>query len=418
MGTSRPLAGQPWLVAPPSRRVLKALTAGGRPARFVGGCVRDGLLGLEPAGPDLDLATPEPPERVMELLQAAGFKTIPTGLAHGTVTAVTDAQRFEITTLRRDVATDGRHASVAFTDDFEADAARRDFTINAMSCDREGRLFDYFGGRADLAAGRVRFVGPASARIAEDYLRILRFFRFLAHYGRPPADAEALQACADAAPEIAQLSGERVQAEMRKLLAAKDPLPALDLMRGSGVLTHVVPGAPAADRLARLLALAPQADWLLRLAALLRGQDAVQQMAWRWRLSSRDATRLLALTQDPLPPLRATPAARRQALHRLGVERYADLVRLAAAADRSEDAGAALAEALAESARWQPRTLPITGHDVIGLGVPAGPAVGEVLAKVEDWWIAQDFAPDHAACLAQARSLLRDRGHAETPPSP
>jgi poly(A) polymerase len=418
MDTSRPLAGQPWLVAPPSRRVLKALTAGGRPARFVGGCVRDGLLGLEPAGPDLDLATPEPPERVMELLQAAGFKTIPTGLAHGTVTAVTDAQRFEITTLRRDVATDGRHASVAFTDDFEADAARRDFTINAMSCDREGRLFDYFGGRADLAAGRVRFVGPAAARIAEDYLRILRFFRFLAHYGRPPADAEALQACADAAPEIAQLSGERVQAEMRKLLAAKDPLPALDLMRGSGVLTHVVPGAPAADRLARLLALAPQADWLLRLAALLRGQDAVQQMAWRWRLSSRDATRLLALTQDPLPPLRATPAARRQALHRLGVERYADLVRLAAAADRSEDAGAALAEALAESARWQPRTLPITGHDVIGLGVPAGPAVGEVLAKVEDWWIAQDFAPDHAACLAQARSLLRDRGHAETPPSP
>jgi poly(A) polymerase len=398
--------------------VLKALTAGGRPARFVGGCVRDGLLGLEPAGPDLDLATPEPPERVMELLQAAGFKTIPTGLAHGTVTAVTDAQRFEITTLRRDVATDGRHASVAFTDDFEADAARRDFTINAMSCDREGRLFDYFGGRADLAAGRVRFVGPASARIAEDYLRILRFFRFLAHYGRPPADAEALQACADAAPEIAQLSGERVQAEMRKLLAAKDPLPALGLMRGSGVLAHVVPGAPAADRLARLLALAPQADWLLRLAALLRGQDAVEQMAWRWRLSSRDAERLSALTQAPLPPLRATPAGRRQALHRLGVERYADLVRLAAAADRSEDAGAALAEALAESARWQPRTLPITGHDVIGLGVPAGPAVGEVLAKVEDWWIAQDFAPDHAACLAQARSLLRDPGHADTPPSP
>jgi poly(A) polymerase len=418
-GTARPLAGQPWLTAPASRQVLRALMAGGRPARFVGGCVRDGLLGVEPAGRDLDLATAEPPERVIALLEAEGLRAVPTGLAHGTVTAITDAGRFEITTLRRDVATDGRHATVAFTDDFEADAARRDFTINAMSCDGEGRLFDYFGGRADLAAGRVRFVGPAAARIAEDHLRILRFFRFLAHYGRPPPDAEALRACAAAAPEIAHLSGERVQAEMQKLLEAKDPLPALALMQESGVLAQVVPGAPARDRLARLLALASDADWLLRLAALLRGQtDAVDQVAWRWRLSSRDAARLLALARDPLPPLRTTPAARRQALHRIGAERYADLMRLAAVEDRAKDAGATLAEALAESARWQPKALPITGHDVLGLGVPAGPAVGEVLAQVEDWWIVQDFRPDHAACLAQARALLRHRGDPDTLPSP
>jgi poly(A) polymerase len=416
---ARPLAGQPWLAAPASRQVLEALMAGGSPARFVGGCVRDGLLGLDQAGRDLDLATPEPPERVMELLKAAGLKTIPTGLAHGTVTAMTGGRRFEITTLRRDVATDGRHATIAFTDDFEADAARRDFTINAMSCDREGRLFDYFGGRADLAAGRVRFVGPAAARIAEDFLRILRFFRFLAHYGRLPADAEALQACAAAAPEIAQLSGERVQAEMRKLLAAKDPLPALGLMAETGVLAQVVPGVPDRERLARLLALAPQAHWLLRLAALLRGQArAAGEVASRWRLSSRDAERLSALTDEPLPPLGATPAARRQALHRLGAERYADLVRLAAAEDPAADAGAALGEALAESAGWQPKALPITGHDVIGLGVPAGPAVGRVLAEVEDWWIAQDFRPDHAACLAQARTLLRELGLADARPSP
>jgi poly(A) polymerase len=418
-GTPRPLAGQPWLTAPASRRVLEALMAGGRPARFVGGCVRDGLLGLEPAGLDLDLATPESPERVIALLESAGLKAIPTGLTHGTVTAVTDARRFEITTLRRDIATDGRHASVAFTDDFEADAARRDFTINAMSCDGEGRLFDYFGGRPDLAAGRVRFVGPAAARIAEDFLRILRFFRFLAHYGRLPADAEALRACAAAAPKIAQLSGERVQAEMRKLLEAKDPLPALGLMRESGVLTQVVPGTPAPNRLARLLALAADADWLLRLAALVRGQaDAVERVTWRWRLSGRDAERLLMLAENPLPPLCATPSARRQALHRLGAEHYADLVRLAAAGDAAKDAGAALAEALAESARWQLKAPPITGHDVMGLGVPAGPVVGQVLAQVEDWWIAQDFLPDHAACLAQARVLLRDLGHAATPPSP
>ena len=178
--------------------------------------MRDGLLGLDQAGRELDLATPEPPEQVIALLEAAGLQAIPTGLAHGTVTA-RGRRRGASRSPRcaRDVATDGRHAEVAFTDDFEADAARRDFTINAMSCDRDGRLFDYFGGRADLAAGpgalRRR---RAAARIAEDYLRILRFFRFLAHYGRLPADAEALPACAAAAPEIAQLSGERVQAEM------------------------------------------------------------------------------------------------------------------------------------------------------------------------------------------------------------
>ena len=415
---TRPLAGKSWLTAPASRQVLRALMAGGKSARFVGGCVRDGLLGREP-GPDLDLATLEPPERVIALLEAEGLRTIPTGLAHGTVTALADGRGFEITTLRRDVATDGRHASVAFTDDFQADAARRDFTINAMSCDGDGRLFDYFGGRTDLAAGRVRFVGPAAQRIAEDYLRILRFFRFLAHYGRLPADAEALAACAAAAPSIARLSGERIQAEMRKLLAANDPLPALDLMRQAGVLAHVVPGVPDQDGLARLLALAPDADWLLRLAALLRGQaSAVELLTERWRLSSRDAERLLMLAENPLPPLRATPAARRQALHRLGAERYADLVRLAAAEDQSDDAATLLADALAESDSWQPKPLPITGHDVMGLGLPAGPAVGEVLAKVEEWWIARDFAPNHAACLAHARTILRDLTQADTPPSP
>ncbi|HEX5078149.1 MAG TPA: CCA tRNA nucleotidyltransferase [Geminicoccaceae bacterium] len=409
----RPLAGQAWLSAPDSRRVLRALAAGGRPVRFVGGCVRDGLLGRDRAGRDLDLATPEAPERVIDLLAAAGLKAIPTGLAHGTVTALADGRRFEITTLRRDVRTDGRHAIVAFTDDFAADAARRDFTINAMSCDPDGRLFDYFGGRADLAAGRVRFVGVAAQRIAEDFLRILRFFRFLAHYGRLPADTEALAACAAAAPEIARLSGERIQVEMRELLAAENPLPALALMRQTGVLAQVVPGTPAEDRLARLLALAPAADWLLRLAALLRGEaaEAVAQVASRWRLSSRDAERLLALSQDPLPPLVATPAARRRALHRLGAGRYADLARLAAAETGADDAGAMLAEALCEAARWRPKTLPISGHDVLALGVPAGPAVGKLLAEVEDWWAAQDFAPDRAACLAEARALLHASGH-------
>jgi poly(A) polymerase len=408
MATDQPLAGQPWLSALSSRRVLAALMAEGLPARFVGGCVRDGLLGLADTGRDLDLATPALPDQVMRLLEAAGLKAIPTGLSHGTVSTMVEGRRFEITTLRRDVATDGRHATVAFTDDFQADAARRDFTINAMSCDQDGRLFDYFGGHEDLPAGRVRFVGSAARRIEEDHLRILRFFRFFAHYGLPPADPEALRACAEAARQITHLSGERVQVEMTKLLEAKDPLQALRLMVQAGVLAQVVPDAPALDRLARLLALAPKADALLRLGALLRGQPAdAARVAERWRLSNRDEERLLALTRDALPPLRATPAARRQALHRMGAERYVDLARLASAADMSDDAADALAEALAETKGWRPKNLPITGHDVMALGVPAGPAVGQILAAVEDWWLERDFQPDRAACLAQAKALAQ-----------
>ena len=403
----RPLAGQPWLRDPRSQVVLKALTSTGRPARFVGGCVRDGLLGRAVAAQDLDLATPLRPEEVLRVLEAAEIKAIPTGIEHGTVTAVVDGWRFEITTLRRDVACDGRHAVVEFTDDFRADAARRDFTINAMSCDGEGRLYDYFGGRADLEAGRIRFVGEAARRIAEDHLRILRFFRFFAHYGREPADPEALEACGAAATEIRRLSGERVQMEMLKLLAADDPLPALRLMVETGVLAQVIPGRVALDRLARLLDVAPDADPLLRLAALLRpppaSDDAAQRVAERWRLARRDAQRLEALVTSPLPRLDVNEAERGRDLHRFGPELYADLARLAAAetADR-----AGLRKALEAARRWQPKTLPLSGDDILALGVPPGPRVGEILKAVEAWWICNDFRPDHAQCLAKARSLL------------
>jgi len=404
----RPLAGQPWLVAPASRRLLDALEAGGREARFVGGCVRDALLGRMEEGQDLDLATPEPPSRVLELLERAGIRAIPTGLAHGTVTVVIGGQRFEITTLRRDVRTFGRHAEVAFTDDFAEDAARRDFTINAMSCDRTGRLYDHFGGRDDLAAGRVRFVGPADERIAEDHLRILRFFRFFARFGRPPADAEALAACRAAAASIERLSGERIQTEMQKLLETEDPVPSLRLMEETGVLERVACGPVAIGRLARLLGLAPGADALLRLGALLRpppaGVDQTARVAARWRLSNRDRARLVAATTEPLAPLEASPAARRQAIYRLGGERYADLVPLAAA-EAGGDPRPALDAALALARNWRPPKLPVGGQDVLEMGVPPGPRVGEILAALEAWWVEADFAPDRAACLARARAL-------------
>ena len=424
----RPLADQAWLTAPASRRVLDALMAAGSPARFVGGCVRDALLGRVVAGAELDLATAERPEAVLRLLEEAGIKAIPTGLAHGTVTAVIDRQRFEITTLRRDVATDGRHAEVEFTDDFEADAARRDLTINAMSCDGEGRLYDYFGGRADLAGGRIRFVGSAARRIAEDYLRILRFFRFFAHYGRPPADTEALEACRAAAPELRRLSAERVQAEMLRLLEAPDPLPALRLMGERGVLGQVLPQPVALDRLTRLVALAPGSDAVLRLAALLRPPtapaSAAERVARAWRLANRDAARLVALTRDPLPELAADEAERRRALYRLGAGHYADLARLAAAAAggaypgrkaRShspatgrarEEVRTALADALAAAHAWPSPRLPISGDDILALGVPPGPRVGELLAAIEAWWLERDLVPDRAACLAHAKALV------------
>ncbi len=405
MTSARPLAGQPWLRAPASRKVLQALEADGRPARFVGGCVRDGLLGRARPRADLDLATPARPEEVMRLLAAAGLEAIPTGLAHGTVTAVVGDRRFEITTLRKDVLTDGRHALVAFTDDFEADAARRDFTINAMSCDRAGRLYDYFGGRADLEAGRVRFVGTPQQRIAEDFLRVLRFFRFFAHYGRVPADSAALAACREAAPELARLSGERIQTEMLRLLEAADPLPALHLMAETGVLEEVIPGPVAQDRLARLLALAPEADPLLRLAALLRPPPAdpalVRTLAERWRLSNRAATRLEAMVQAALPALEATTAEFRRALYRLGPELYADLIQLAAA-ETDGDPGPALAELVG----WRRPKLPLGGDDLLALGLSPGPRLGSILAAVESWWLDHDFAPGHAACLAHARTLI------------
>jgi poly(A) polymerase len=407
----RPLAGQTWLAAPASRKLLAALEADGRPARFVGGCVRDGLLGL-PEPSEFDLVTPELPERVIGLLEAAGLPAIPTGLAHGTVTTIADGRRFEITTLRRDVACDGRHAEVAFTDDFKVDAARRDFTINAMSCDSDGRLYDYFGGRADLAAGRVRFVGDAAARIGEDYLRVLRFFRFFARYGREPADADALAACRAAAPELRRLSGERIQAEMLKLLKAPDPLPALRLMAATGVLAEVASGPVGLERLADLIALAPNGDALVRLAALLRpppaAPEAAERVAERWRLSNRDAERLLALTREPLPRLDAAPTEWRRDLHRLGKDRFVDLVRIAAA-EASGRPAAALADARAAAEAWRAPRLPVGGDDLLAMGVPPGPRLGALLAALEAWWVERDFAPDRAACLAEARRLL-DRG--------
>jgi tRNA nucleotidyltransferase/poly(A) polymerase len=405
------LADAPWRRAATSRRLLDALEADGRPARFVGGCVRDSLKGLDREAWDVDLCTPEPPARVLALLERAGVKAVPTGLAHGTVTALIAEQPFEITTLRRDVETDGRHAVVAFTDDFEADAARRDFTINAMSCDRAGRLFDYFGGLGDLEAGVLRFVGDPRRRIAEDHLRILRFFRFYARFGERAPDAATAAALREGVAGLDRLSGERVRVELSKLLDAPDPRAAVAWMAELGVLERVLGEVVDRTSFARLVAIEPAPDPLRRLAALVRGarRPAADALAARLRLSNAEARRLATLVAVPAARLdRADAAELARALYRHGRD-GALAAGLFGLARDGADGGAAAALA-ARVAATAPPVFPLKGGDVVAAGVAPGPAVGRVLRRVEEIWLAEGCAADRAALLARLPALVAENG--------
>lgn len=395
---------QPWMKAPATRAVLSALEAGGQKARFVGGCVRDALLG-RPIG-DIDIATPEPPQRVMELLRQRRIKAVPTGIEHGTVTAVAHGKPFEITTLRRDVETFGRHARVAFDADWAEDAQRRDFTMNALFLDATGAVFDTVGGLEDLRAGRVRFVGEPETRIREDVLRLLRFYRFHAHYGRGAADEAARAACRRLAPLLPTLSAERVAAELLKLLKAPDPVPTLRLMEEDGVLAAAFPELGRIDLLARLVAIEPEPDPLRRLAALLPPDaEAVEAFAARLRLSNDARERLVALGTTTVD-LDADERAQRKAIYRLGPELYRDAALLSAAAAGKERPDGLLALA----AEWPVPVFPLRGRDLLAAGIPPGKEVGRLLETLRSWWEANDFTPDRAACLAE---LERLRGAAD-----
>jgi poly(A) polymerase len=365
-------------------------------ARVVGGAVRDALAGREIT--DIDLATPRTPEQVMRALQAAGIRAVPTGLDHGTVTAVAGGRGFEITTLRRDVETDGRHARVIFTDDWRADAARRDFTINALSMMRDGAVFDYFGGIADLRAGRLRFVGDPATRIAEDYLRILRYFRFFARFATGPADPVALAAIQAGVPELATLSAERVWSELERILSAPDPRCAISLMAELGVLSAVLPEGADPLRLARLVEAGAPADPLLRLAALLTGEPAA--LAARLRLSTAERDRLVALRGGPLPHPDDNDAALRRLL---ADEEAAVLI------DRSWLAGGAAPEWAGLRARLAalPRPVfPLEGRDVLALGAAEGPRVGVLLRDVRRWWLDGGCTATFDACRAELARRL------------
>lgn len=366
-------------------------------ARVVGGAVRDALAGLSIA--DIDLATPEPPEDSIRALIGAGLKVVPTGLAHGTVTAISGGHPFEITTLRRDVGTDGRHATVEWTGDWREDAARRDFTINAMSLGRDGVVYDYFGGRADLAARRVRFVGDAAARIAEDYLRILRFFRFYARYGGGAPDAEAMDAIRNGVHGLAILSAERVWSELKRIFAAPDPAPSVHLMERLGVLPAVIPEVADPPALDRLLAAGAPSDPILRVAALL-GCDAAS-FAARLKLSGAEAERLAALRRGPVP----RPEDDDDALRRLLADEEAELL-----IGRSWLAGGGAAwDALRARLAALPRPVfPLEGRDALALGAKPGPAVGEALRQVRAWWKDRGCHPDRAACAAELHRFFQE----------
>lgn len=361
-------------------RMLDALGAGAGLTRYVGGAIRDDLLGIEVN--DVDLATRIPPDEVMERLREARIKAVPTGIDHGTVTAVSDGHPYEVTTLRRDVTTDGRRATVAFTDDWREDAARRDFTINALSADPlTGEIFDYFGGLDDIERRRVRFIGDPLQRIAEDHLRILRFFRFHARFGAGEPGAEAVDACSARANDLMALSRERIADELLKLLGLPDPGPTVAIMLARGILAPVLPEitAAAAKELNALITAEGEAgvpsDPVRRLAAMLPRDPAVaHDIAVRLRLSNKAKKRLVSAATEGL---RERP---RTLAYRLGVE--AALDRLLLAGD---------IESAHSIAAWAPPRLPLSGGALIERGVSKGPEVAQLLRRIEDRWVAEDF---------------------------
>jgi len=384
----------PWQASKGMRPLLAALDAKAGATRYVGGCVRDTLLGLPVS--DVDLATRLPPEEVMERLEKARIKAVPTGLAHGTVTAVIGGEPVEVTTLRRDVSTDGRRATIAYTDDWKEDAGRRDFTINAFSADpASGEIHDYFGGLADLEARRVRFIGDPLIRIAEDHLRILRFFRFHARFGVGEADAAALQACAERANDLMALSRERIADELLKLLGLAEPVGAIRLMVDRDILKPVLPEIHAAgvERLDRLIGRERFAGVaghsIRRLAALLPADPAVaESIAARLRLSKRGAKRLAAAarpeTGDAVPALLA---------YRRGRDEAVDAIML----------GADDPTLVATLADWTKPRLLVGGGDLIRLGLEPGPMVARTLQAIEREWSEGGFSADKDKQRAIAR---------------
>lgn len=390
---------------PGLRAVLDALNADGEEARVVGGAVRNALLGV-PVG-DVDIATTALPQEVIRRVEAAGLKAVPTGVEHGTVTVVANHLPYEVTTLREDVSTDGRHAVVRFGRDWARDAARRDFTINALYATQHGAVIDLVNGLADIARRHVRFIGDAGARIREDYLRILRFFRFHAGYGAGEMDPAALRACERQRAGLAPLSRERVGAEMRKLLLARGAVPTLAVMSDSGLLQPLLAGIGDVPRLGRLVALEQEwgvpADAMRHLAALaMRVPDDVPRLRVRLRLSNAE-TRRLDMMAGALAGV-SDDATGRAALYRLGPEAVRDRALIEAARGTTDPIRRLfLGELVAQAGHWQRPHLPITAGDLMSCGLKPGPELGAALRRAETLWIEADYpeAPEQVAAIVK-----------------
>ena len=395
-----------WLQEAPLAGLLAMLDTAGEQARVVGGAVRNTLLGE--AHGDIDIATTALPDEVMRRVQAAGFKAVPTGIEHGTVTVVAAGRPFEVTTLREDVETFGRHAKVVFGRNWRRDAERRDFTINALSVSRDRTVYDYVGGLADIETRRVRFIGNAAARIAEDYLRILRFFRFHASYGAGAPDAQGLAACIAGRAGLDQLSRERIRMELTKLLLARHAVPALAVMTETGLLEQVLGGVPLLPSYANMTKLeamlALPSDAARRLGALgVRVIEDVQRLRERLRLANAEHERLASMA-DGWWHLSCELGEReaRVLLYHLGNERFTDRVLLAWTRSAESAADERWRRLASLPARWSPPAFPLRAADFLARGVPKGPRLGAALAVAEEAWIKAGFPTDPAALAAIA----------------
>jgi tRNA nucleotidyltransferase/poly(A) polymerase len=400
MSDARVLADAPWLKSGPAARVLELLDANGEEARVVGGAVRNALLRL-PTG-DIDIATTAVPTEVVRRAKAAGIKSVPTGIEHGTVTLVVDAQPFEVTTLREDTETFGRKAKVAFGRDWVRDAERRDFTINGLSVDADGVVHDHVGGLADIAARRVRFIGDPNQRIAEDYLRILRFFRIHAAYGAGEPDRAGYLACISARAGLATLSAERVRMEMLKLMVAEGAAGAVAAMSDGGLLLPIFGGVaytgPFKAMIAaeHVLGLKPDAVRRLGALAVAVTEDA-RRVAARLRLTNAETKALDSMGHRWWRLAGMDEATARRRLYRLGAERYRDRLMLAWARAGTDIDSTSWRELATLPERWSAPKFPLKAADFIARGIAEGPALGHVLTLAEDAWLAADFPLDEPA---------------------
>jgi len=389
------LAKEKWLQEPRLQKVLAVLNTGGE-TRVAGGAVRNALM-KKPIS-DVDLATTFLPSDVMQLAKGAGFGVHPTGLDHGTVTVVNRAATFEVTTLRRDVETDGRHAKVFFTTSFEEDAQRRDFTMNAIYCDRHGKIYDFTNGYADIRRKRVKFVGAASKRIEEDYLRILRFFRFHAAYGKGAPEAKGLAACKKLRRGLERISAERIRQELLKLLVAQRGVETLQVMAKAGVLGQILPHTDEWRVLKRL-----PSDAILRLTAIAKEPLDLKE---RLRLSKAEAVRIEEAVAAPVLTPALREKERRALLYQIGLEAWQDGVAISLARSRAALGDAKWKKLMRLPDVWERPVLPITGRDMIASGLQAGPDVGAALQQAEDYWIASDFTASGAQLLALVKGEL------------